>query len=571
MAGETIDFSIESITFSGGSRIEFGANDLVVVVGPNNAGKSAAIREVWTRLQAHPGTMPMAYVVTSGMSIRKTDQQPLVWETLKAIGRPRPSAHPDALFYNNIGATQDAVIVFVQNRESLAPLAPWFAMYIDTQSRFSLAAAQEAIDFGIQEATHPLHRLHQDAGLMSKLNRWFKRAFGSEIAVDHFAGRIVPLHVGPDVAPKEGESVTSEAYRERLRSRPRLDTQGDGMRGFVGLLIHALLGHHTLHLIDEPEAFLHPPQARLLGRLFADNHSQGQTFVATHSVDFLRGVLEAKDRNVRVLRVSRQDDQNFAADLSPDDVRELWDDPVLRYSNILDGVFHEKVIICEADGDCRFYGAVADSLREADNHPYVRDVMFAQSGGKGGVAKLVKALRGLNVPIAAIVDFDAILSTGQLRTIVEAFGGDWTNYNADYREVKRSIDELGKLSPDRFRARALDIIDRIDGNADEVTKATRSDFQRLLKDSIGAARAKESGIGVLDRDARVAAERLLGQFADLGLFIVPSGEMESFVVQEAAEKNAWVAAVLEQYGQRLATANELANAREFIGKIIARE
>ena len=36
---------IEQLEFSDGSVIEFGKNDIVVFVGPNNAGKSASLKE----------------------------------------------------------------------------------------------------------------------------------------------------------------------------------------------------------------------------------------------------------------------------------------------------------------------------------------------------------------------------------------------------------------------------------------------------------------------------------------------------------------------------------------------
>src|SRR5450432_173036 len=38
--------AIESITFSDGTKIDLGHSDIVAIVGPNNAGKSAALREL---------------------------------------------------------------------------------------------------------------------------------------------------------------------------------------------------------------------------------------------------------------------------------------------------------------------------------------------------------------------------------------------------------------------------------------------------------------------------------------------------------------------------------------------
>jgi len=567
MARNAVGFSIESLTVSGGKEVTFGPDDLVVIVGPNNAGKSAFLRELWTRLQQQPGFPAHGGPVLSKMSIRKTSDRNDAWEVIRSLGRQMPGSG-GTYFLGGAGANIDSANTFVTNTETLAPLHNWFGVYIDAGSRLGLSQTQPSIDLGIQSPSHPMHYLHQDWAMMAKLNRWFKRAFGTEIAIDHFAAQVIPLHVGPNVAPRQEESVQTDEYRQRLRESPRLDLQGDGMRSFVGLLMHVLLGHQSLFLVDEPETFLHPPQARLLGRLLAENHAGGQVFLATHSADFLRGLLEASDRSIRVLRLTRQGKNNYVSELQPEGVRTVWSDPVLRYSNILDGAFHEKVIICEAEGDCRFYAAVADVLRNSEEHPYVRDIMFAQSGGKGGIPKLVKALKSLDVPVAAAVDFDALCSVGQFRSIVESLGGDWSTYDADYRAVKASIDELGKVSAEAFKRKLLALTEEIDDKLEEIDRKTVSNLRNLLRTSVGDGRAKESGVGMLGREAKAAADRLLRDLADLGLFVVPGGELESFVVDEPAEKNAWVAAVLERYGANIETAPELAAARDFVASMI---
>lgn len=567
MAKNTAGVSVESLSFSGGQTVQFGENDLVVIVGPNNSGKSATLREMTARLQSGEGQAPLGHVLTAH-TIRKTADEANVWAVLRGIGRTQPGTPANTYFRSGQGANEYSVGEFLRHRNTLTPLFNWFVAYVDASSRLTLAQAQPSIDFGVQGFSHPMHHLHQEPRTMEKLAHWFKRAFGTEIAIDHFAGQTIPLHVGPDVAPKDGENLFSEEYRQRLRSSPRLDAQGDGMRGFVGILMHVLLGHQSLSLVDEPEAFLHPPQARQLGRRIAEEHIDGQVFIATHSADFLRGVLEAKHRPVRVLRLRREGAENHVSELAPDSIKEVWGDPALRYSNILDGAFHEKVVICEAEGDCRFYGAVADALRDEDEHPYARDIMFAQSGGKGGIPKLIRALKSLDVPVAAVVDFDVLLVQGQLWPIVEALGGVRETFEADYRIVKASIDELGKTAPKAFKEKVNAVLQQVDEGAEEVSRRSIADLRNVLKTSVGAALAKERGVGVLGRDGLAAARRLLDALAALGLHVVRTGELESFAAEQVEEKNAWVAAVLEQYGNNLKAAPELEEARKFVSRFI---
>ncbi len=99
------------------------------------------------------------------------------------------------------------------------------------------------------------------------------------------------------------------------------------MRAFVGILLHAFLVEHSCVLIDEPEAFLHPPQARLLARFLVEQElASRQIFLATHSGDILRGILDAGSKRVRVIRIQREGDKNVVAQLQQSEIEQLWND-----------------------------------------------------------------------------------------------------------------------------------------------------------------------------------------------------------------------------------------------------
>jgi len=147
---------------------------------------------------------------------------------------------------------------------------------------------------------------------------------------------------------KDGEDRVSISYLQKLERLPTLHTQGDGMRSFVGVLLHSLVVDHSVIMIDEPEAFLHPPQARLLGQMILKETPQGrQLFLATHSGDFLRGLLDTQSNRVRVLRIQRDNGINPIKELDSNGIKKVWGDPILRYSNVLDGLFHNKVVLCD--------------------------------------------------------------------------------------------------------------------------------------------------------------------------------------------------------------------------------
>ena len=62
------------------------------------------------------------------------------------------------------------------------------------------------------------------------------------------------------------------------------------------------------------------------------------------------------------------------------DIQKLWSDPILRFSNVLDGLSHESVIVCEGDADCRFFAAILEAIHGSE-HPQP-DVHFSLTGGK---------------------------------------------------------------------------------------------------------------------------------------------------------------------------------------------
>ena len=265
----------------------------------------------------------------------------------------------------------------------------------------------------------------------------------------------------------------------------------------------------------------------------------------------------------------RNKNVNNINELTASDISAVWADPVLRYSNILEGIFHEKVIVCEADGDCRFYNAIADALREPKNHAYIRDIMFAQSGGKGGVSKLVRALKKLAVPVTAVVDFDVLRDAGQLWSIVEALGGDPSLCKDDYAVVKKSIDDLGSVPPDRIKAEIAEIFAKIPADSKGLSQADTRKIHKLLKTSVGWERAKSAGLNLLGKgNPRICGERLFAKFREFGLEVVPSGELEAFCPLEASSKNEWVNEVLDKCRGKLGTEESLAEARKFVTRLI---
>ena len=165
---------------------------------------------------------------------------------------------------------------------------------------------------------------------------------------------------------------------------------------------------------------------------------KGQLIVATHSSDILRGFLEGTRGNARILRISREDNSNIVMEASGETIKELWKKPELRYSNALEGIFHEQTIICEDDSDCRLINSIADYLDMNSQVQWI-DTAYVPTGGKHGIAKVADVLRKIGVPVKAVFDIDFLSEQNLVKTTVQAFGADWKEIRPLWNRVDSAV------------------------------------------------------------------------------------------------------------------------------------
>lgn len=554
--------AISNLTFSDGSDVPVSPNDVVLVVGPNNAGKSAALRAIRDKLQSAANKSPVlkSLQVQRTGSLEEFSNWLLGW-TVRQIESP-----PENPIYQALGHAlhqSQALNEWQRADQMLGGLARWFCHLLSADERLQICNPPGNIALARDNPSHPIHFLLRDDKLESRLSSMFRKAFGVDLVVHRNAGNQVPLHIGERPRPTDDEDRVSISYIERLEKLPTLHTQGDGMRSFAGVLLATSIGRESIVLIDEPEAFLHPPQARLLGTtLVQDRNKERQLFIATHSTDILRGVLDSESPDVRVIRIRRSGLKNTVRLLSNERIKELWGDPLLRYSNILDGLFHESVVVCEADADCRFYSAILDATMAGKSVDARRpDLMFTHCGGKARLPVVIRALREVDVPVRAVADFDVLSEEEPLKSIAESLGIDWSEIQTDWRLVKTAVD---RKKPDLNTEEVKKEISNLLAAVTTVTfpPKTKTEIQTVLKRSSPWAHAKLLGKAfVPSGDPSRACERLLSKLRAGGLFIVEVGELEGYVRTEGGHGPKWVNAVLTR---DLATNPELETARTFV-------
>ena len=554
--------TFESITFSDGTTLPLESTDVVVLVGPNNTGKSVALRELETHVrQSFAGT------VVKKVTLRRTGTQDELLAYLRRHTKEKPRRDRKMYVGYHFSILPDHIGVYWSQTDGIHDLTPLFCMRLQTEARITDSDPASAIRVLEDPASHPIHMLYSDDELEKRISGYFQQAFGEDLIIYRLGGDEFPLLVGERLVPQQGEDRISDTYCSRLLdSMVPLKEQGDGMRSFASVILHLLAPiTPSILILDEPEAFLHPPQARLLGELIAkERSSRAQLFVATHSPDVLSGLLNVAPDHLRVLRIRREGRVNHVKELDKGRAKEISIDPLMKYSSVLSGVFHERVIICESDADCMFYSSLLD-LPEVHGGRQP-DVFFVHANGKDRMATLERALKELDVPVDVIADLDILKSTDVLKNIFETLGGEWVAIESMVRTVRRSIEQHKPwLNAEEIKKAILEKLDTVPSEG-EFPREKRSEVEAIFRKATPWDAVKEAG------EAAIPAGQATQQFKKLqelckqmGLWIVPVGELEGFCKSVGGHGPRWVQQVIQS--RDLSIDSDLQRAREFVSEI----
>lgn len=542
---------ISDITFSGGSRFSFGKEEKIIIVGPNNSGKSQTLRELKEFSMKGKG---FSSKVISDTVFQKEGSL----AQLKKFLESNASKKDKYYYYNDWKIHESYLNKWNTDPYLYGELANGFIKSVGADLRLSICEKQYSISPGEQK-TKPQHILYDDSDAMEKVSNLFYESFGSYLMFDFRGGKTMPIHVGayPDI--KHGCDRVGEEYVAAVRSNPLLDKQGDGMKSYAGILFETIVSNLDITLLDEPEAFLHPPQMRRLGETLSSEVS-GQLFVATHSSDVLRGFLEGTKGKVRILRIRRDGDKNYVTEAPSAAISELWNKPELRYSNALDGVFHEQTIICEDDSDCRIFNSVADYLASLDANPW-KDTSYVPTGGKSGVPKIASVLRAIGVPVKAVFDIDFLSDQHLVKKTVEAFGGDWQKINVYWKRVDSAVRKGSK--PKSVTEIKDDIIEIVkDASSESLPK---SEITEAMKQGAPWNVVKKYGVsGIPSGEVQTDYQHLKEKLQKIGIFVVPVGEIENFCKELGSHGPKFVSRLLENISMNDVRLTEL---REFVREV----
>ena len=535
---------VSKLIFNNGESVEIKQDDIVLFVGPNNSGKSQSLKDIYALSQ----TTQKCTVVT-GVEYGKYSGS--VVALLKRVSVETGAGNDiryqflNGFMHVDIN-TDEWYINRYPNHQGFRDL---FVANLDTEKRLSTCTPPTAITRSAVKQ-HPIHFAAFNSSYRKWLSTNFKKAFGIEITPNILNGANIPLCIGQPVVLNseayDDEQSRQEAYADFISTYPQVQSQGDGIKSFTGILLYLMLDYYCTYLIDEPESFLHPPQAKIMGQIIGKTLTEHQqAFIATHSEDIIKGLLETCPERLKIIRITRDGNTNHFSVLNSDKFNEVWSDPLLKHSNIMSSLFHKTVALCESDSDCQMYSIIDNHIKQKQGK--YSEALFIHCGGKQRMARVIMALRALDVDVKLIPDIDVLNDEAVFKGIVESYGISWETISSDYRIIVSHL-HSPKESINRQAAKAQ-ITQVLDSSSNTtLTSDEIKQVQEAVKTISKWDNIKKMGASAIPAgDATAAFGRMNSVLKANGIHMVPVGELECFIKEVGGHGPNWVNNVLERY------------------------
>ncbi|WP_083745812.1 ATP-dependent endonuclease [Variovorax sp. KK3] len=518
---------------------------VTVFIGPNNSGKSMLLRELQAfLLMGHAS--PTLLLNNIKLNTPSTEARLfMVARLLKLEGIPADIDDESSFSITRSSTQYGTSKSDLYMRSGEISNAEFFSLFmrheilmLDGASRLGLVS-QRAVQ-SYEQAQNNFARLFIDDDMRSKLRTVLFGAFKQHLVIDASStpGNLILRYCKMPLPSAQIErSLTSDAIRYQA-SGERLETMSDGVKALTGILVELYAGDPRVLIVDEPEAFLHPSLARLLGseiaRPAAETVADKNVFIATHSANFLMGCVQAGS-NVNIVRLTYNNGVATGRILNANKVKTLFRNPLLRSVNAVEALFFDSVIVVEADSDRAFYDEINHRLVASHDPRGISNCLFLRAQNKQTVADIVRPLRALGIPTAGILDIDAYKEGGSV----------WSKLTTAIGVPASSHQGLSAMRS-------------------HVKKA----FEAINKDP-----KRNGGIDILDPAERKGAEDLFDQLGLYGLFVVRRGELESWLpgMSTKSGKSDWVVDIFEKLGEDPSSASYVRPAEgdvwSFIGEI----
>ena len=567
-------YRLSSLVLNDGTKTNPSA--LTVFIGPNNAGKSQALKDI-LNLSTRPSHARRDVVVVTNTNFQLPETLADLVHAYPSLTRTQDKGgnwryhglNPMLDQQHTVGGGRwpedfEPPFLTPESREKHRDwfgeqFGPGLVAFLTTEQRLRLVKEAPSSDNEYSTANLLQAFYNSHSATERKVSDYVSKLFTNKrIALDFTTLRNLRIRVASDFSDVPPDPRDA---REVMRGKRLLDEQGDGIRSFVGIVVALETLDRPLILIDEPEAFLHPPQALAIGRFIAGETRSGrQIIVATHSTDVLRGITSVT-QEADIIRVDRVDDTNRFQQLSPASLKNVILDPLLSSSRVLDGLLYPVAIVTEGDRDSRFFQAVLQKLPDA------LDTHFVNASSKQAVPQIMAVYTDMGIRRAGIVDFDILRVDADWQQALGTLSFSETERNRATL-IRDEIAQFVKQQPVDQRIRAVkDKIAEVDESLREHESAQfatpeekhRADerflksMERRLQEAAHETgpwnELKRKGRDHLPEALQSSFDDLFELCADKGFFILPTGELESMLadygIEHTTNKRDWIRRALQ--------------------------
>ena len=490
---------IEGIVING-KEITLTKNQVVCFVGSNSSGKSSALEGIYRNIVGDTIHRQSSIEVVNVSKFNSADE---IEDALrnKAIfdGNSFKSSKMSQTYHGNTSAKNEVINSIMDSEKS--HLNVLFFDLIDAQNRFLGCTKVEHIDFSTSHPNHPLHFLYKEPSLELRLNSISKDLFGIELSLNPGMGKYLHLHIGDRISSVNFGGDRCQIYANELGKIPLIDSAGDGYKAAIGLLGQIITSDASAVFVDEPDLYLHPPQAFQLAKAVCREKPNSQLVFSTHSSRFAQGLFEEAADRLILIRLSKEDG-NYDSNIVQSEVfSDIKDDPVLKFSQISEGMFYNKTYLCEDASDCLFYQFGIEKLQIGANED---NALWIGVNGKTNFVKVAKTARKLGLNPICICDFDIL-----------------SKKNESYKN--NLIPLLRQLSDNILNE------DEVNSIVGEIEKIV---FMIEQNPNLTWSNIKQMGIDAMTNDSQLYSKTtfVISELRKVGIVVVPYGEVESLHV-----------------------------------------
>lgn len=532
---------INEIMFNNSDKYAINEDDIVIFVGANNVGKSRALKDIKDFMLEE--NKEKTIIKSINITEREFNEQNLISYLEEYYSSTKTT-------YGDYNIQTENGIVHSINQSNIRyykdnPNIFYKTMYtfLSTDNRLNFTSL---IDDTYK--TKILKYFEKNESDLKLLNSFLYEAFEKGVDVRNIFFQGSNKDVFKIGTKDEIDATISSSRRtayEKLDKLENLFEQGDGIRAAVAILSSLVANPHSLFLIDEPESFLHPPQARLLGDYIVKLSKGKQCFIATHNIDIIRGIIDSDSSRVKIFKINRIGSNNEFHLLKNESVKEISLNKHLKYTNILNGLFYDKVVLCENEADCKFFSAILENI----NLKSYQSSLFCGVGGKDQFKNIIPMLIDLNIDYAVISDIDLIFDKDKMRLLLENING------ADYETIKENHQTFLKeyyndIEPDIKTVEEVikEILDELK-DIEYLTSENKKKIRNITKEATSTDKLKKYGINLIkEKYYYKFYEEVDNYLKKFNIYLLDYGEIESLNPSiKSKHSDNWVRKMFEDY------------------------